>query len=115
MRVLLFALTLALAAVGSQALAGGVDHERARAAMEAGQIMPLHQILAEVEQQFDGRVIEVRLTDLDAGLQGWIYAITLLTPQNNVLVLKVDAGTAVLLQVQGQGIEAARKAVGTVP
>jgi hypothetical protein len=27
-----------------------------------------------------------------------------------VLVLKVDAGTAVLLQVQGKGIEEARKA-----
>ncbi len=110
MRALFLALMLGFAAAGGEAFADGVDHERARAAMEAGQIMPLHQILLEVEGQFDGRVIEVRLTDLDAGLHGWVYAITLLTPQYNVLVLKVDAGTAVLLQVQGKGIEEARKA-----
>jgi uncharacterized membrane protein YkoI len=110
MRALFLALMLAVAAAGTEALAGGVDHERARAAMEAGQIMPLHRILVEVEEQFDGRVIEVKLTDLEAGLHGWVYAIILLTPQNNVLVLKVDAGTATILQVQGQGIEEARKA-----
>lgn len=114
MRKLFFALMMiGLVAVAvaapAGARAGGVDHERARAAMEAGVIMPLHRILLEVEDQFDGRVIEVKLTDLDAGLHGWIYAITLLTPQNNVLRIKVDAGTAMLLLVEGQGIEEARK------
>lgn len=110
MRSAILAVMLALAAPGTAALAGSVDHERARAAMEAGQIMPLHQILVEVEERYAGRVIEVKLTDLEAGLHGWIYAITLLTPQNNVLSLKVDAGTATILQVEGHGIEEARKA-----
>ena len=94
-----------------QAWAGAaVDHERARQAMEAGQIKPLAEILAKVDSKFDGRVIEVKLTDIDEGLSGWIYAITLLSPQDNVLSLKVDAGTGVILQVEGQGIEEARKA-----
>lgn len=114
MRAVYIATALVLAALAAPhgagaALAQGVDHERARAAMERGEIMPLHAILVRVDEQFQGRVIEVRLTDLEAGLQGWIYALTLLTPQNNVLMLKVDAGTGVLLQVVGQGIEEARK------
>ncbi len=109
MRALILFLVLALGAAVGDARAGGVDHERARAAMEAGEIMPLHQILVTVEDEFDGRVIEVKLTDLEEGLHGWIYAITLLTPQDNVLRVMVDAGTGVLLQVEGQGIEEARK------
>jgi uncharacterized membrane protein YkoI len=108
MRSILLALTAILAAAGSQA-AGPVDHERARAAMEAGEIMPLHDILLKVDNKFVGRVLDAKLTEFDAGLQGWIYAITFLTPQDNVLVLKVDAGTGVILQIEGHGIDEARK------
>lgn len=102
-------LALALLMIPAAAMAGAADHERARAAMEEGQIMPLAEILAKVDSEFTGRVIEVKLTDLEEGLSGWIYAITLLSPQDNVLSLKVDAGTGVILQVEGQGIEEARK------
>jgi uncharacterized membrane protein YkoI len=108
MRAVVLALAVLLAAGGVSA--GSPDHDRARAAMEAGEIMPLHDILAKVDSQFNGRVIEVKLTDLDEGLHGWIYAISLLSPQDNVLVLKVDAGTGVILKVEGHGIEEARKA-----
>lgn len=108
MRAIVLALAVILAAVGV-AGAQTSDQERARAAMEAGEIMPLHDILAKVEKQFSGRVLDAKLTDLAAGLHGWIYAITFLTPQDNVLVLKVDAGTGVILQVEGHGIEEARK------
>ena len=108
MRAIALALAVILAAAGV-AGAQTSDQERARAAMEAGEIMPLHDILAKVEKQFSGRVLDAKLTDLAAGLHGWIYAITFLTPQDNVLVLKVDAGTGVILQVEGHGIEEARK------
>ena len=107
MRLAVLILSLALAA--SPALAGPADQERARAAMEAGEIMPLSAILGKVDQKFTGRVLQVNLTDLDEGLNGWIYAITLLSPQDNVLVVKVDAGTGVILSVTGHGIEEARK------
>jgi uncharacterized membrane protein YkoI len=104
-------LLAALLMLPLQAWAGAAaDHERARKAMEDGQIKPLAEILANVDTEFAGRVIEVKLTDIDEGLSGWIYAITLLSPQDNVLSLKVDAGTGVILQVEGQGIEEARKA-----
>lgn len=110
--LLAFAVVFVAALFGT---AGGLqaqtaDQERARAAMERGEIRPLSEILVAVDKKFNGRVIEVKLTDLDEGLNGWIYAITLLSPQDNVLLLKVDAGTAVVLKVEGHGIEEARKA-----
>ena len=104
----LFSLAAAPALAGGVA-AGPVDHERARAAMEAGEIMPLHDILVKVDNKFAGRVLDAKLSEFDAGLHGWIYAITLLTPQDNVLVLKVDAGTGVILQIEGHGVDEARK------
>jgi uncharacterized membrane protein YkoI len=109
MRLIALVLAAVLATAGL-AVAGSADQERARAAMEAGETMPLADILAKVDKQFAGRVIEVKLTDLDQGLPGWVYAITLLSPQDNVLSLKVDAGTGVILKVEGHGIEEARKA-----
>jgi uncharacterized membrane protein YkoI len=109
MRAVLLALIVALGGAVGDARAGGMDHERARAAMESGEIMALREILLAVEEELEGRVIEVKLTDLEAGLYGWVYDVTLLTPQNNVLRVRVDAGTAVILQVEGQGIEEARK------
>ena len=71
MRAIVLALAVILAAVGV-AGAQTSDQERARAAMEAGEIMPLHDILAKVEKQFSGRVLDAKLTDLAAGLHGWI-------------------------------------------
>jgi uncharacterized membrane protein YkoI len=109
MRSIVLALALVLAAAGGVS-AAAMDHERARAAMEAGEIIPLHDILLNVDQQYSGRVLDAKLTELENGLHGWIYAITFLTPQDNVLVLRVDAGTGVILQVEGHGIEEARKA-----
>jgi uncharacterized membrane protein YkoI len=107
--ILILASIVALGAGVADARAGSMDHERARAAMESGEIMALREILLAVEDEFEGRVIEVKLTDLEAGLHGWVYDVTLLTPQNNVLRVRVDAGTAVILQVEGQGVEEARK------
>ena len=109
--ILLLTLFLVVAApvLAAGAATGPVDHERARAAMEAGEIMPLHDILVKVDNKFAGRILDAKLTEFDAGLHGWIYAITLLTPQDNVLVLRVDAGTGVILQIEGHGIDEARK------
>ncbi|MGB8274183.1 MAG: PepSY domain-containing protein [Alphaproteobacteria bacterium] len=109
MRWLWIAILAGALGVSQGANAASPDHERARAALEAGEILPLQEILSKVDEQFEGRVIEVRLSDFEEGLHGWIYAITLLSPQDNVLILKVDAGTGVILKVVGHGIAEARK------
>lgn len=100
------------------------DHERARAAVESGDIVPLSLILEKVEAIYEGSIIEVELEDEgDEGFEvgdegergsghfmsGFIYEIKLLTPQGNLLKLKFDARTAELIQVKGHGEEQARK------
>jgi uncharacterized membrane protein YkoI len=74
------------------------DHERARAALEAGQIRPLADILTEVERRYLGRVIE---TELDRDDGRWTYDFTLLPPTGQVFKLEVDATSGALLRSKG--------------
>lgn len=71
------------------------DHERARAALEAGQIRPLSEILAGVERQFHGRVIEA---ELETGDGQWLYAIKILPPNGEVFTVVLDASTGMVLR-----------------
>lgn len=48
---------------------GRRDHERARAALAAGEIRPLAELLAEVQRRYVGRVIE---TELEREGERWI-------------------------------------------
>lgn len=95
---------------------GDSDHERARAAMESGEIVPLTVILEKVESLYEGSIIEVELEDEDddddeygEGFSGFIYEIKLLTPQGNLLKLEFDARTTEILKIKGHGEEKARK------
>lgn len=103
------AVVVACAAAGG-VLAGnaGVSHDRAREAVQSGEIMPLHRILAIVSEKYEGRVLEVLLRDREEGLYGWVYDIHLFTPRDNVLVLRVDAGTATILKIEGSDVEESR-------
>jgi len=74
------------------------DHERARAALEAGQIRPLSEILAEVERRYVGRVIE---TELDREDGQWVYEFKLLPPTGRVFKLELDAATGAVLSSKG--------------
>jgi uncharacterized membrane protein YkoI len=74
------------------------DHERARAALAAGQIRPLTEILAEVERRYLGRVIE---TELDREDGHWVYDFKLLPPSGQMFKLEVDATTGALLSSEG--------------
>jgi uncharacterized membrane protein YkoI len=74
------------------------DHERARAALAAGEIRPLAELLAEVERRYVGRVIE---TELERDDGRWTYEITILPPSGRVFELKLDAATGSLLRARG--------------
>jgi uncharacterized membrane protein YkoI len=91
----------------------GVDHDRARAAVQSGEIMALHDILARVHKRYQGRVLEVVLRDQEEGLHGWVYEIRMFTPEDAFLVLRVDAGTATILKIERGKIGAAEN--GTAP
>jgi uncharacterized membrane protein YkoI len=88
--------------VSSLATADDGDHDRARRALEAGEILPLRTIIERVEYDYPGQIIEVEL-ERDDGL--WIYEIELLRATGALLKLKVDAGDGTLLGIKGRDLE----------
>lgn len=95
---LAFVLALSAALAAGPAAADDDDHDRARAAMEAGQIRPLAELLAEVERRYVGRVIE---TELDREDGRWIYQFKLMPPTGRVFELELDAATGALVDSDG--------------
>ena len=75
------------------------DHEKAINAVNEGEILPLNEILKNINENFYGRVISINLKDNEKGLFGWVYDIMLIDNNNNVKQLRVDAGTATVLSV----------------
>lgn len=71
------------------------DQDRARAAVAAGERLPLSRILALVEAQVGGRVLEIELDD-DDGRE--VYEIDILSGDGRVLELKVDPATGAILE-----------------
>jgi len=101
---------LMMGAVGGlavPALADEKDQDRARAAMLRGEVAPLAKALIAIEKSFKGDVIEVELEEEDKFGIGptLIYEIKLLTPEGNVLQLKVHAKTLEILDVDGNDNE----------
>lgn len=98
---LLVALALLLAIGAAPATQAGDDrdHERARQAVAAGEVLPLGTVLAEVERQYPGQVMEVEL-ERDDGL--WIYEIKVLRPGGALLKLKVDGRSGSVLDTKSK-------------
>src|SRR4051794_22502240 len=75
------------------------DHERARAAVEAGRIKPLAQLLAEVDRRFVGQVVETDLDDEDDGR--WSYKFKVLPPSGHMYRVVLDAATGAVIETKG--------------
>ena len=85
--ILTMAATAALLAAPARA---DDDHERVRAAREAGRILPLAELLARVGAEHRGEVLEVELEDVHGRL---VYEIKLLRPGGRLAELLYDAAT----------------------
>lgn len=70
------------------------DHDRARAALQAGEVLPLSTVLDRVSREHPGQVLEVELTRHD---NRWVYKFKLLQSGGNLLRLHVDARTGAVL------------------
>lgn len=105
-RALLFSLLLALSPLPALAGHEDDDHERARAALEAGEVVPLQEILDTVNTRFDGSLVEV---ELERKHERWVYEIKLLTRPGSVVKLHYDARTKELLSAKGRGLDAAER------
>ncbi len=85
---LLIALLLLLVLPPAVMADGERDHDRARAALRAGEVLPLGVILERVAQQQPGQVLDVEL-ERDHGR--WVYELKLLQPSGALVKLEVDA------------------------
>lgn len=84
-----------LLAAGARARADPHDHDRARAALEAGEVLPLAQILKTVAAQVPGEVVEVEL-EREHGT--WVYELKVIAPDGRVLEVLMDAAAGRLLE-----------------
>ena len=75
------------------------DHERARRALEAGEVMPLRKVLEQVERDYTGEIIEVELEREDGQ---WRYEIKLLRAGGVLVELKIDARDGTVLGRKGR-------------
>lgn len=76
--------------LGLAAAHAGEDHERVRAAREAGRILPLAELLARVLPGQPGEVLEVELEEEHGRL---VYEIKLLRPDGRLVELYYDAAS----------------------
>lgn len=91
-----FAILLAaFACTALPAVASERDHDRARAALRAGEILPLATVLQRVAASHPGDVLEVEL-ERDDGR--WIYELKLLQRGGALVKLEIDARTGEVLQ-----------------
>ena len=82
---LLLLIALAVALPGQ---VRALDQDRARAAMERGDIRPLDQILAAVRAVAPGDVIAL---DLKEKKGRWLYKVKVLTPAGKRREIRIDA------------------------
>lgn len=75
------------------------DQDRARAAVQAGEVMPLPALLERVQRSHPGQVLRVEL-ERDDGR--WIYELRLLQPDGRLLKLEVDARSGEVLEAKPQ-------------
>ncbi len=107
LRWLALAATTATLALAQPAWAGSRDdQERARQAVQSGQVLALGDVLMRLERERPGQVMKVEL-EQDHGV--WIYEIKLLQPDGRLVKLKLDARTAQVLRGDSRNDSAGRQ------
>jgi uncharacterized membrane protein YkoI len=94
------ALMLSVAAALPIHAADSGDHDRARQALEAGEILPLKTVLEKVGREVPGQVMEV---ELERKRDRWIYEIKLLRPGGSLVKLLVNASDGTIIDYRGRG------------
>ena len=79
------------------------DHERARAALQAGEVLSLQKVLEKIQRSHPGELLEA---ELEREHGRWVYELKLLQKGGVLMRLDVDAKTGEVLksrQRSGQG------------
>jgi uncharacterized membrane protein YkoI len=73
------------------------DHERARLALQRGEIRPLTEIMGRLQAELGGEVIEVEFKHRRRN-RVFAYQFKVLTPRGRISEVLVDAATAKILE-----------------
>jgi uncharacterized membrane protein YkoI len=71
------------------------DHDTARQALAAGEILPLRTVLERLERSHPGEVLEVELEEKSGR---WVYKVKLLQPGAGMRKLRIDARHGTILE-----------------
>ena len=72
------------------------DQDKARAALERGEIRPLAEVMAAARARVPGEIAKIEL-DRDDGR--WVYEFKILTPDGARREVEIDASTLQILEV----------------
>lgn len=96
-RFILLPIAILLALLTTLGHAGEVSHEQARRLLEQGAIKPLQDIIAIVQAEVPGKILETELEYDDAGL---VYDFKILRPGGRVQEVEVDAKTGRIIKIE---------------
>ena len=71
------------------------DHERARRALECGEVLPLADVLAAIRPHISGKIIETEFERED-GI--WVYEMKYIDRRGHMMEIYVDARTGRILK-----------------
>jgi uncharacterized membrane protein YkoI len=77
------------------------DQDRARKAVEQGEVMPLQHILQKMAKDYPGQVLEV---ELERKKNTWVYEIKQLSASGVLTKLEVDAKTGAVIKQKSKNI-----------
>lgn len=95
MKTIHLILLAALAAPPVLTTASGSDQDRARAALQAGEVLSLKTILERIERDHPGQVIEA---ELERKGGRWVYELKLVQGGGRFVKLEIDASSAEVLR-----------------
>lgn len=84
----------------------GQDHDRARQALENGEILPLRAIMERIERDTPGQIMAV---ELDRQEGRWIYEIKVLRKGGSLSKLRLDARDGTVLESKRREDKAQRR------
>lgn len=74
------------------------DEDRARAAVEKGEILPLEQVLAGLRTEVSGEISQIEL-EKEGGV--WVYEFKIISPRGHMVEVYADAKTGKLIKKKG--------------
>ncbi|PLX39415.1 MAG: hypothetical protein C0606_02530 [Hyphomicrobiales bacterium] len=84
-------------ALASENEAAESDHDRAHAARQRGDILPLQTILASAKDHLDGKIAEIEYEE-DDGVP--VYEIKLINPRGRLVEIYLDARTGKIIKIE---------------